>query len=109
VNLEIRLLGPVEIRFGGRPLALMGNKRRALLGILALQANRAVSLERLIDGLWDERAPASAAKNVQLYVSQLRRLLYDAGAAATIATRGRSYELRVEPDAVGERRPSATS
>ena len=100
MNLEIRLLGPVDIRIDGRPLALVGSKPRALLGMLALQANRAVSVERLIDGLWGDRAPASAAKNVQLYVSQLRRLLSHEAGAATIATRGRSYELRVEPDAV---------
>jgi DNA-binding SARP family transcriptional activator len=68
--------------------------------MLALQANQAVSVERLIDGLWGEGVPPSAAKNVQLYVSQLRRLLSDEGGAATIATRGRSYELRVQPDAV---------
>jgi DNA-binding SARP family transcriptional activator len=100
MNLEVRLLGPVELRAGGSALSLGGTKQRALLGMLALEANRAVSLERLIDGLWGERSPASAAKNVQLYVSQLRRVLLDGGAAAAIVTRGRSYELAVEPDAV---------
>jgi DNA-binding SARP family transcriptional activator len=100
VSLEICLLGPVEARLGGCPLALVGAKQRALLAMLALEANRAVSLERLIDGLWGERPPASAAKNVQLYVSQLRRLLSDAGGDATIATRGRGYELRVQSEAV---------
>ena len=100
MKLEIRLLGPVEARLGGQPLALVGAKQRAVLAMLALDANRAVSLERLIDGLWDERPPASAAKNVQLYVSQLRRLLSRNGGEAAIATRGRGYELRVESDAV---------
>lgn len=100
MNLEIRLLGPVELRVDGRPLAPAGPKSRALLGILALQAHRAVALEELIDGLWGERPPASAGKNLQLYVSQLRKLLADEGVPAMIATRGRSYELRVEPDAV---------
>ena len=100
MTLEVCLLGPVEARVGGRPVALVGAKPRAVLAMLALEANRVVSLDRLIDGLWGERPPASAAKNVQLYVSQLRRLLSGAGGAATIATRGRGYELQVESDAV---------
>jgi DNA-binding SARP family transcriptional activator len=100
VILEIRLLGPVEARVGGRPLALLGAKQRALLAMLALDANRVVSLERLVDGLWGDRPPASAAKNLQLYVSQLRRLLSGEGGDAAIATRGRGYELQVESDAV---------
>src|SRR4051794_3459729 len=100
LNLRIRLLGPVEARLGGQRLALAGVKQRALLAMLALEPNRAVALERLVDGLWGEQPPASAAKNVQLYVSQLRRLLTGETGAAAIATRGRGYELRVDPDAV---------
>src|SRR4051794_9141308 len=68
--------------------------------MLALEANRTLSLDRLIEGLWGERPPVSAAKNVQLYVSQLRRLFSAEDAGATIATRGRGYELRVDPEAI---------
>ena len=94
----IRLLGLVEVSLDGRPVALGGAKQRALLAMLALYANAPVTTDQLIEGLWGERAPASAAKMVQLYVSQLRRLL-DGGDAA-ILTRGRGYELRVPADAV---------
>jgi len=66
--------------------------------MLALHANAPVATDHLIEGLWGESAPASAAKMVQLYVSQLRRLL-DGGDGA-IVTRGRGYELRVPADAV---------
>src|SRR4051794_38504962 len=66
--------------------------------MLALQVNQAVSADRLSEGLWGERAPASAAKMVQLYVSQLRKLLR--GSAAEILTRGRGYELRLAADRV---------
>ena len=68
--------------------------------MLALNANRAVSVDRLIDGLWGEHLPASAAKMVQHYVSQLRKLLGD----DAIVTRGRAYELRVSPGAVDAER-----
>src|SRR4051812_5571403 len=66
--------------------------------MLALQVNQTVSADRLSEGLWGERAPPSAAKMVQLYVSQLRKLLR--GSAAEILTRGRGYELRLAGDRV---------
>ena len=56
-----------------------------------------MSTDRLIEGLWGERAPPSAPKLVQLYVSQLRKLL---GEEAEIVTRGRGYELRLAADRV---------
>ena len=73
--MEIRVLGPVELELSGRRLRLGGPKQRALLSLLALNANLTVSVDRLIEGLWGEEPPASAAKMVQLYVSQLRKLL----------------------------------
>ena len=66
--------------------------------MLALPPNRTVSVDRLIEGLWGEEAPDSAAKMVQLYVSQLRKLLD--GNGAEIVTHGRGYELRLPATAV---------
>ena len=68
--------------------------------MLALRANRTVAADELIDGLWAEHPPASAAKNLQSYVSQLRKALASDGAGASIVTRGRGYELRVAEEAV---------
>jgi len=96
--MEIRLLGLVEASHEGHALPLGGAKPRGLLAMLALQANTPVSADRLIEGLWGERPPATAPKLVQVLVSQLRKQL--AGADAEIVTRGRGYELRVDPDAV---------
>src|SRR3954454_14785239 len=96
--MEIRLLGLVEASHDGHALPLGGAKPRALLAILALHANAPVSVDRLIDGLWGEQPPATAPKVVQVLVSQLRKQL--AGADAEIVTRGRGYELRLDPDAV---------
>jgi len=97
--MQIRVLGPVEARADGRSLALGGSKQRAVLAMLGLEANRTVSADRLIEGLWGERAPASAAKMVQNYVWRLRTVLGE-GAGAEIVTRGRGYELRIDPDSV---------
>ena len=97
--MEIRILGPVELELGGRRLRLGGPKQRALLSLLALNANLTVSVDRLIEGLWGEEPPASAAKMVQLYVSQLRKLLAEE-AGTEIVTHGRGYELRLDREAV---------
>ncbi|MFL5835015.1 MAG: winged helix-turn-helix domain-containing protein, partial [Solirubrobacteraceae bacterium] len=83
--MEIRLLGLVEASHDGRALPLGGAKPRGLLAMLALHANTPVSADRLIEGLWGERPPATAPKLVQVLVSQLRKQL--AGADAEIVTR----------------------
>jgi WD40 repeat protein/DNA-binding SARP family transcriptional activator len=90
----------VQASVEGRPIALGGNKPRALLAMLALDVGSTVSTERLIDGLWGERPPATATKLVQVYVSQLRKALAAGGDGEAIVTRGRGYELRVGRDAV---------
>ncbi|MDA0169449.1 ABC transporter substrate-binding protein [Solirubrobacter taibaiensis] len=95
--MDIRLLGPIETSLDSGPAALGPRQQRAVLAMLALQLNRTVSTDRLIEGLWGDRAPPSAPKLVQLYVSQLRKLL---GAEAEIVTRGRGYELRLAADRV---------
>src|SRR4051794_4072106 len=97
-GMEIRLLGLIEVSLDGRAVRLGGAKQRALLAMLALHPNAPVSVDRLIDGLWGERPPASAPKSIQIYVSQLRKLIN--GDGAEIVTRGRGYELRVGADAV---------
>src|SRR5512133_2484907 len=92
-ELEIRVLGRVDALVDGRAVPLGHRKQRAVLAMLALRANRTVSVDDLIDGLWGDRPPASATKNVQYYVSQLRKELGSDGSGATILTRGRGYEL----------------
>jgi DNA-binding SARP family transcriptional activator len=93
---EFGLLGPLEIRAGDGRLPLGGPKQRALLALLLLSANQVVDRDSLVEGLWGESPPASAVKLVQLYVSQLRKLLPE----GAIVTRSPGYVLSVEPDAV---------
>jgi YVTN family beta-propeller protein len=99
--MELLVLGPFEARMDGRRIPLGAAKQRAVLAMLALHANAAVSADELMEGLWGERPPASAPKMVQQYISQLRKLLDgDDDEAMAIVTRGRGYELRVPADAL---------
>ncbi|MGZ6690376.1 MAG: ABC transporter substrate-binding protein [Solirubrobacteraceae bacterium] len=87
--LAFRILGPFEVVDGDRPLVVGGPKLRALLAVLVLHRGEVVSTDRLIDALWGERASGTAAKTVQVYVSNLRRALGD----GLVVTRGGGYAL----------------
>ncbi len=50
--MDFRILGPLEVREGGRALELGGARQRALLALLLLSANEVVSSDRLLDELW---------------------------------------------------------
>jgi DNA-binding SARP family transcriptional activator len=98
--MQIHLLGPVEVTSNGGRVAVGGPKPRALLAMLALDVGSTVSAERLIDGLWGDEPPATAAKMVQLYVSQLRKAMAMHGDNGVIATHGRGYQLQLGRDRV---------
>ena len=103
--MEFRILGPLEVSDEGRRVEIGGHKQRALLASLLLHANEVVSLDRLIDELWGETPPPTAAKTLQAQVSRLRRSLNgDEDPAAhmrgPLQTRGHGYVLTVEPGQV---------
>ena len=100
--MEFRILGPVEVWDQGRRLDLGGPKQRTVLTALLLAAGRVVSVERLIDELWEE-PPAGARNAIQRHVSRLRRVLEGDGGAEPgqiLITRPPGYLLRVKPDQV---------
>jgi YVTN family beta-propeller protein len=98
--LEFRILGPLEVVEQERPVGLGGPRQRALLAILLLRRGEVVSSDRVIDQLWGERPPATAAKTLQGYVSHLRKSLGN----GVVVTRGGGYMLAVSPDQVDAER-----
>ena len=100
-ELEFGVLGPLEARAEGRPLALGGGKQRAVLALLLLQANQVVSADRLVDALWGEEPPPTASTALQGLVSQLRKALEPArepGALARVlVTQPPGYLVRIAP------------
>jgi DNA-binding SARP family transcriptional activator len=89
--MEFRILGPLEVVDGDRAVEVRGAKHRALLAILLLRANEVVSTDRLIDLLWEEQPPETGRKALQVYVSQLRKLL----GKERLTTRTPGYVLEV--------------
>ena len=95
-TLEFRLLGPLEARLENRTLPLGGRRQRGLLALLLLRANEVVSRDRLVDELWRDHAPETAANALAALVSRLRRVL----PANVLVTRSGGYEASVELDAI---------
>ena len=93
--MEFLVLGPLEVRDGGRVLPLGGAKQRAALAMLLLHRNEVVSRDRLVDGLWGDTPPASSAEALYAYISRLRKALHEEGHPERLVTRPPGYLLRV--------------
>src|ERR671937_1457752 len=94
--MEYRILGPLEALDGERRLSLGGTRQRAVLALLLLHGNEALTRDVIVDELWGETPPATAAKVLQNCVSALRKEL--PGGAETLRTVGAAYALHLEPD-----------
>ena len=92
--MEFRILGPLEIRSDSGLKHDLAGKQRALLAVLLLHADEAVSTDRLIDALWGEHPPDTASKALQVYVSRLRKLLEPEG-KGLLVTRPPGYALQL--------------
>jgi DNA-binding SARP family transcriptional activator len=96
--MDFCVLGPLEARRDGLPVALGGTKQRALLAVLLLHAGEVVSTDRLIDELWGDEPPATAAHTVQVFVSRLRKSLGEDGGVLVTSPPG--YVARLAPDSL---------
>jgi DNA-binding SARP family transcriptional activator len=99
---EVRILGPTEVRHDGSPVTLRGAKPRQLLVLLAMRPNRPVLAEELIEELWEGDPPPSAATALRVHIGRLRQVLdleRDPNAPSGRLPAGpHGYLLRVEPD-----------
>jgi len=102
LEMEFRILGPIEVWSEGRQVRLRRGKQRALLAELLLHRNEIVSIDRLIEDVWAGEASATSVKTAQVHISQLRKALGTRGARGgdeeILVTRSPGYMLRVEPD-----------
>ncbi len=94
----LRLLGPLEISSGCREHDLGGSRQQVVLAMLALNANRVVPVEQLIDAVWNTAPPTTARAQIQICVSALRKIFTDAGVALSIRTRSPGYQLEAAAD-----------
>jgi DNA-binding SARP family transcriptional activator/tetratricopeptide (TPR) repeat protein len=94
---KFRVLGSLEVAAYDRPVRLTGQRQRKLLALLLVNAEKAVSLDTLIEAVWEENPPTTAKRQVQNSISALRRLLVvgPEPEQPTIAAEGNAYRLRL--------------
>jgi DNA-binding SARP family transcriptional activator/WD40 repeat protein len=102
--MEFRVLGAVEALEDGLRISLGGPKQRSLLAMLLLEPNRAVSTDRLVDGLWGDDPPHRPAATLQVYVSNLRKILEPdrspRAEPSVLVTQPPGYLLVVDPEQI---------
>jgi|GEM_PF-421558 len=81
--LDVRLLGPFEVRVGEKLADVGGSKRRGLLAMLALEKGRVVELDTLVDGLWGAELPAAPRNAIHHHVARLRAALGEGAISST--------------------------
>ena len=91
-SVELGVLGPLQVRQDGAPVAIPGAKPRAILTMLGLHGGSVVSADTLVELLWGEDPPRTAAKALQTHISSLRRTLGD----GFVLTRGSGLDPRRE-------------
>ncbi|MFJ5985261.1 BTAD domain-containing putative transcriptional regulator [Lentzea sp. NPDC092896] len=99
MTVRFRLLGDVEARVHGSPIAIGYAQLRAVLAVLLVEANQVVSVDQLVDRVWSDRPlPRKPRAAVQHSMTMLRGVLTPAG--VTITRRSTGYQLTVDPDNV---------
>ncbi|SEQ78994.1 AfsR/SARP family transcriptional regulator [Lentzea albida] len=94
---EYRVLGPLEVLLDGEPVPVPGGRCHVLLATLLLRPNQFVSVDELVDHVWDGDPPSAdrAHKTLQMVVRRLRVAL---GAADCVRTRPGGYFAELDPD-----------
>ena len=92
--MDYRILGPLEAFDRERQLPLGGARQRAVLALLLLHGNEALTRDVIIDELWGESPPPTAAKVLQNCVSALRKEL----PPETIRTTAGASALTLQPE-----------
>ncbi|MEV0675279.1 BTAD domain-containing putative transcriptional regulator [Actinosynnema sp. NPDC050436] len=93
-----RLLGGVEAEDDGTPVELGYPRQRGVLGVLLVEAGRAVTVDRLLERVWGGNPPAKGRDTLYNYLSRLRAAL--AGSGVGVTRRSGGYRLDVPVDSV---------
>ncbi|MFH0243035.1 BTAD domain-containing putative transcriptional regulator [Streptomyces sp. HK10] len=105
--MEIKVLGPLAVVERGVSVVPSAAKPRQILALLALRADHVVTVPTLMEEIWGEDVPRSAATTLQTYILQLRRRIAmalegDPGRKAkdVLVTQHGGYLLQVRPGQV---------
>jgi len=107
VVLRVGVLGSVTAWYGDQELSVGQPRQQAVLGILAMRANRVISRGELVDAVWGQDPPVSAEGGIYTYVAGLRRIIEPTrslrGPGRVLVSSGAGYVLHLvpgQPDAI---------
>lgn len=100
MDVRLGVLGPLELVARGRSLKIGGPREHIVLAMLALNANRVISVDHLVGAVWGESPPSTARAQIQSCISALRRLFAGAGRADAIKTQPSGYLLSLPDEAL---------
>src|SRR5579862_3666263 len=103
--MDVRLLGPVELVVGERPVPVAGTSPRAVLAMLALRAGQVIRTDEIIEGLWGSSFPLDPGAAVQVTLSRVRRALGEERQRLHRVASG--YVLELAPSALDAGRAEA--
>lgn len=89
--MEVRVLGPIEVRVDGVEVTPTSPSQRIVLAALAAQPDRFVRIDTLVDALWGDEPPPTAERTLRSYVSRLRSAL-----GPCIVAGGGGFSLRTD-------------
>ncbi|HTX28915.1 MAG TPA: BTAD domain-containing putative transcriptional regulator [Streptosporangiaceae bacterium] len=99
--LRVGVLGPVTAWEGDQELRLGQPRQQAVLGILAVRANRVISRGELVDAVWGHEPPPSAEGGIYTYIAGLRRVIEPSrsarGQGRILVSTGAGYVLHLVP------------
>jgi len=95
-TLEIRILGPFQLSGTKGAVYLRSRRQRTVLAMLALNANRVVTVDQLVDAVWGAHPPSTPRTQIQICVSGLRKTLRTIGCTARITTLDPGYVLEID-------------
>ena len=104
MQVEIGVLGELQMTIDGVELTPRAPKERALLALLAVNRERLVTVDRLLEQLWPELPPDRGRHVLQVRIAEIRKLLARAGAAALLESSSAGYRLRIGAESLDAER-----
>lgn len=103
-DIELCLLGPVRVRVNGQEAAVGGPRQMAVLARLMVTPGQVVSMEQLVDAVWEGDGPNQPHVAIRSYVSNLRRAIEPnrrrRAADSCLESAPPGYRLAIDPTAV---------
>jgi DNA-binding SARP family transcriptional activator/pSer/pThr/pTyr-binding forkhead associated (FHA) protein len=94
---DFRVLGELEVLSAGRKMEIAGRRLTPLLALLVVDANRTVSIDRIIEEVWADDRGHLHPTALRVRISGLRKALDAVGLRDRLLTRPGGYQFVLRP------------